>query len=152
LNLSYELSTDKALIRQVITDPAIYSRMGDDFAPPAEEYQPPDGPFYLIVRDGAELLGLWAFFPENAISWEIHTALLPIAGNRVWKAAQGMLAWLWANTNCQRLWTKVPEWNRQALIYARRAGMREYGRNPDSFMKNGKVHAQILLGISRPKE
>ena len=75
--MRFERSTDLRLVRAILTDPDIYDRMGDDGIPPREEYQVPNHPgiWWITVWDRERLLGLFAFFPENAICWATHVAL-----------------------------------------------------------------------------
>lgn len=140
------------LVREVMTHPRVYPWIGDDGSPAREEFRPNDHPalWYVLAFDGEDLLGLWLFVPLNAITWEAHTCLLPGHGfRRGRQAGKEVIEWLWANTPCERLVTSVPTYNRAALQFAKAAGMQEYGRNPQSFLKDGRRHDQILLGIGR---
>lgn len=152
---TFEPSNDIGLITGIVTHVAIYPDVIDDFAPPREGYRPPIDPalLYLIVRDYGVLQGLFFFHPINAVTLEVHTCLLPHCwGHKARLIARAMLSYLWENTDCRRLVTSVPDDNRKASIFARASGMKEYGRNPESFMKDGKLRDLILLGIGRPKE
>jgi len=159
--LTFERSTDYALIRKILVHKAVFKHISDDFSPDPADYQPIDHPsiWYVIVRDAAEpedaepeLLGLWMLQPLNGVCWEIHTALLPNAwGERGRRAAKHMAEWVWENTTCRRLVTNVPENNRLALAFAEAAGMKVYGRNTRSFLKGGKLVDQICLGLSKPE-
>ncbi len=156
LLLNFERTTDLVLIRKILTHPRIWPWITDDGAPDREQFQPtPAGEhvWYVLVWDVAELLGLFIFHPHNSVTWEVHTCLLPKSwGERATRAAVGVQAWLWAQTDWQRIVTTVPANNRLALRFARRAGMVEYGLNPKSWLKDGKLHDQHLLGISRPSD
>lgn len=150
-----ERSTDYALIRGIMTQPQIFKHLVDDGSPAADEYRPieSDAIWYLVVWDLNVLLGVWILVPQNTVCWEIHTALLPHAwGERGHRAAQAMLAWVWTNTPCQRIVTNVPVDNRLAYHFALDAGMEVYGKNEDSFLKNGRLLDQICLGMSRPRD
>lgn len=150
--MTFERSEDAALIRAVVTHPAVWPHVSDDYAPQASAWTPAMHPslWYVVVREGEDTLGLWMFEARGAC-WEVHTCLLPIAwGDRGKRAAREMAAWLWKNTTCRRLITNVPAYNRLALRFAQRAGMTEFGRNERSFLKHGELHDQILLGLSRP--
>lgn len=155
---SFEPTLDPDEIKAIITHVKIYPHVVDDFSPSRAEYNPVMHPavLYLIVRDEAkkgELQGLFFFHPINTIQFEVHTCLLPHCwGSAARQIAREMLTWLWANSPCERLVTTVPEYNRLALVFAKAAGMVEYGRNPQSFMKGGKLIDLILLGIGRPKD
>lgn len=143
------------LVRAVFVHPKIYPAISDDFSPAPLNFEPARHPslLYLIARDYAELLGVWMLAPQNAISCEVHTALLPTAwGVRAGKAAKAAIEWVWENTGCQRLWTAVPAYNRSAILFARRAGFEQFGINKRCFQKGGKLYDQILLGTSRPQE
>ncbi len=150
--MTFEPSRDWELIKDIVTHPKIYSFVSDDFSPAPEMWQPiqQDAAHYIIVRDGDELLGMWAFYEHCTIVWDVHTCLLPLAwGERGRRAAKEMAEWVWNNTRCIRLITEVPQPNRLALRFARAAGMTEYGFNPDSYMKNGRLYGMYLLGISK---
>lgn len=151
--MTFERSEDWELVKQIVTHEKIYPHVSDDFAPPAAEWEPTKHPdvLYVVARDGEEVLGLWALIPENRICMKVHTCLLPGAwGERARRAASEFIPWVWANTGCQRLNTDVPEFNRIALRFALQGGFTQFGVNPKSFKKNGKLWDQIMLGISRP--
>ena len=153
--IKIERSTDYALIKGVMTHPAVYRHLTDDTAPPAGEFRPIESDliWYLVAWDGDELLGLWLLHPHTAVCWEIHTALLPDAwGARARRAAQVMLKWVWTWTPCRRIVTGVPQGNRLAYRFAIAAGMEQYGVNEASFIRDGRMQDQICLGISRPRD
>jgi RimJ/RimL family protein N-acetyltransferase len=150
--LRFSPTRDFELIRRVLTHEKIWDHISDDGAPAVEEFQPADHPAftYLEVRDGEELLGLFLLVRENAACMEVHTCLLPAAwGPRAREAARGLIDWVFTHTDCRRLITSVPAYNRLALRFAERAGMTKYGENPDSFLKRGRLYSQVLLGISK---
>lgn len=106
---------------------------------------------YVLAHDGAELLGMWIFYPESPIMMKVHTCLLPCSyGERAKIAAKEMAVWFWANTQAERLVTDVPEFNRLARKFAEAAGMKQFGINPKSFKRDGKLWDVIMLGMSRP--
>lgn len=152
---TFEPTVDVDEIKAIITHVALWPHVTDDFSPSREDYQPVMHPsvLYLIVRDHGVLQGLFFFHPINSILSEIHTCLLPHSwGNTARQIAREMLIWFWENSSCERLVTTVPDYNRLALVFAKAAGMVEYGRNPESYMKGGKLIDLILLGIGRPKD
>lgn len=150
--ITFERAGDLELVRSVMTHPQIYPHISDDGSPPAEEFEPIDHPavWYVLAFDGDELLGLFMFIPQGAACWEVHTCLLPASwGARAAAAAAGAAAWLFKQTECRRIVTAVPICNRLALRFARQAGMTQYGVNPNSFLKHGELHDQVLLGLSK---
>lgn len=149
----FERTQDYGLIKQVISHPEIWKNAGDDFSGKAEDFKPAESDqiWYVLVKDGPELLGLFMLVPENPICWKVHTCLLPCAwGRKAKQAAKEGIAWVWANMPAKRLITDVPEYNRQASIFARWAGMTQFGLNPKSYQKHGKLQDVMLLGLSKP--
>ncbi len=145
---------DLNVIAETITHPRIYPLVSDDFSPSRESFIPSDHPslYYLGAWDQQEYLGLWMLAPANSICWEVHTCLLPHAwGRRAVEATIGAIEHVWTETQCSRIITSVPAFNSLALRLAERAGMTRYGVNPKSFLKNGSLIDQILLGISKPE-
>jgi len=150
--VTFERTRDYALVKSIITHPAVYPYVSDDYSPAPKDFKPfeHDALWYVLVKDGEELLGLWMFSPESEICWKVHTCLLPNAyGERAKLAAKQMAKWIWDHTACLRIVTDVPEYNRLAYHFAKKAGMTEYGRNPKSYMKSGILYDQILLGVSK---
>lgn len=148
--MTFTRTFDFGTIGAIMRDPALYQV--DDFGPPREQFVPREDAEirYVLVEDAGEVLGLFILAPQNAITHEVHTRLLPKAwGAKAAEAALGLIDWVWQNTPALRLVTMVPCYNRLAVKFAERAGMKEYGRNPASWMRNGKLWDQILLGISK---
>lgn len=150
--MTFERTKDPELIRSVLTHPKVWPHITDDFSGSPESYEPPmhEAIVYLTVLDGDRLLGLFMFHPHTRICWEVHTCLLPHCwGVRAAEAAKGAAEWMWANTEAQRIITSVPAYNRLALRFAERAGMKQWGVNGKSFQKGGVLHDQIMLGLSK---
>lgn len=151
--MTFESTRDMQLVKEIFTHPKVYPYITDDGSAPAAEFIPLDHPaiLYLLCMDGEELLGLWMFVRSNAVTVEVHTCLLPGHGfRRARTAAREAAEWIWANTDAMRIVTTVPAFNRAARWFAEAAGMTQYGLNPQSFLKDGILHDQALLGLSRP--
>lgn len=153
MNLIVERTKDYNLIRTIVTHPKLYPHLCDDFSPPPEKFEPVqnDSYVYLLVRDGDDLMGFFGLQPHTTTIWEVHTCLLPGAwGDRGKIAAEMGRQWVWDNLPCIRLITNVPTYNRLAMRFAKAAGMMEFGTNPDSYVRGGKVYPMVMLGVSRP--
>jgi hypothetical protein len=143
--------TNFEVVREVLTYPTIYPLIGDDYAPPVEEFQVNEHPeiYYLIVLNAdLQKVGMFSLFPANRICWDTHVVMLPVAkaGER-WAAARQLVPWLRDHTHCMYLTAAVPACHQQAIVYGTHGiGMRYVGRHPKAFMKWGKLHDLILLG------
>ena len=147
-----ERTTDWELIKRIVTEPSIYPKVSDDKSPLAADWQPikDEKMYYLLAKQGIDVLGLFAVAPENAVCFKVHTCLLPHSyGEKAATAAHELIAWVFRNIDCRRLVTDVPEFNKLALKFAERAGMTKYGFNPNSWLKEGKLQGMTLLGISK---
>lgn len=149
MEIRIEPTNNMDTVKMVITHPQIYPYVTDDGSPPVEEYEPSANAAHLLVWCGSDLLGLFVLVPQNSVTVEVHTCLMPIArGERAAAAAKELIRWVWSNTTFKRLVTNVPGYNRLALRFALAAGMTKYGTNTRSYMKNGVLWDQIMLGLS----
>lgn len=156
--MTFKRTYDEALIREVMTHPALWDAGADDYAGRREDFTPRMDPAIHYVRvddgDGTEFLGLFVLAPQSTVCWEIHTRLLPLAwGERATRAMRGVCALAFAGgaPGCRRIVGAVPATNRLAIRFAERCGFVQYGVNEKSYLKNGALLDQVLLGFS-PKE
>lgn len=149
--LRFERTHDLALVKQVLTHPKIWPHITDDGCGAPGDFEPVDHPgFWYVVVENGTLQGMFTFQKQNAVCWEVHTCLLPSAwGKMSREATHGVREWVWANSDCQRIVTSVPAYNRLALRLAKASGMSEYGTNHKAFLRDGELHDLILLGVSR---
>lgn len=139
---------DMEIVRSIMADPAIFPHIHDDSV---TECAPVDheGFSWMLVSDDAPA-GVFLVHALNSICYQMHTCLLPrIWGRGAANAAQMLLAWAFNETACQKMTTAVPAYNRAALRFARAGGMTQEGINRASFLRNGALIDQIMLGITK---
>lgn len=145
---------DESLIRDTITHPKVYPMASDDSSPAPEDYKTTFSPYVTYLGcydDDCRYVGLFMLIKRNAAVVELHTFLLPKAwGPKAKACASAAAKWIWENTKFTRVVTFVPDFNRLAIKFAESGGMTQYGLNPQSWLKNGKVFDTVLMGISRP--
>lgn len=149
--MDIERTFDEELIKKIVTHKAVWGFVSDDGSD-KENYKPAihESFYWLLVRDKDEVLGLYFLHPQNYICYEIHTCLLPAAwGEKSREAAKQVLSWMFSNTICMKVITYIPDDNEKAFFYAKRAGLEQEGINKRSFMKNGKLLDQKVLGITK---
>ena len=150
--VKFERTNDMELVAQIARHSKIYPASSDDYAPPPHEWSPlqHESIWHVLVSEGKELLGMFVFVPESRICWRIHVCLLPCAyGERTARAGRGVTRWIFENSPVLRLTGSIPEYNRLAIRFARLSGWKEFGVNKLSHMKDGKLHDQLLFGISK---
>jgi RimJ/RimL family protein N-acetyltransferase len=135
-----------------MTHPRVYPHITDDNSPAPELFEPVDHDaiVYLHAQDEYGTLGIFMLVPQSAVCYQVHTCMLPQAwGAPARDAARLGTQWMFDHGPCRRIVTNVPEYNRIAERFARACGMAEYGRNLKSFLKDGVLYDEILLGISK---
>lgn len=168
--MTFAFTRDLALVREVLTHPT-QARMSSDDGTDLITWDPSadERVYYVLVSDperGKEsltkrgvlrpagfseaALGIFSLYPQNAVCYEIHAALLPRAwGARSRAALRGALEFAWRETPARRIVCAIPAYNALAIKLAKDCGFRAFGRNRASWLRWGKLHDQILLGISR---
>jgi RimJ/RimL family protein N-acetyltransferase len=137
------------VVREILAHPAIWPHIHDDGA---TEPNPVDHEslYWLLVTDEQGPAGAFLLHAHNLVTYEVHTCLLPrIWGPKAKQAAQLGRAWMFANTPCQKIVTNVPQDNPAALRFAKRCGMTLEGVNRKSFLKNGQLLDQHVLGLTK---
>ena len=148
-----ERTLDLELVRQIMTHAALYPFLADDFYPASEDFRPnaTASIWYLLVFDGDELLGLFMSHPINALAWEVHVALYPVAwGRRARAAGKAFLSWLWQMTPARVVVGFVPTSNPLAVGYAKGLGLRELGRVPLCYQRQFQLFDIVILCRERP--
>jgi len=141
-----ERTFDSEYITSIATHDKCWDACSDDGTVDKLLYFPPMDDAIIWLK--AEDCGVFMLHPHNSICYEVHT-MLPHAGKKAIDCAKAGMEWMFKNTACERIITNVPEYNRVALIFAKKAGMEVIGINKKSFKKNGVLHNQTLLGLSK---
>jgi len=147
-----ERTRDWQLIKRIVTDRSVYPKISDDRSPCADCWEPckDEAMYYLLAKNKEDILGIFAVFQMNGVTFNVHTCLLPHSyGEKAARAAKELIDWVFSNLDCRRLVTEVPEFNKLALRFAQHAGMEKYGFNPGSYLKNGHLYGITLLGLSK---
>ena len=149
--VTIQRSRDYSLLWRIATSEEIYRVTSDDGSPIPSRWRIAEREdcYYLLAQENETILGFCAFYPVNAVTFETHVCFLS-RGPVNESAFRAMLAWMWNNTKALRIVGAVPEYNHLAIAFARRCGFEKFGWNRDSFLKNGKLYAQVCMGISRP--
>ena len=139
---------DMNVVREVLAHPAIWPHIHEDRTDEPEPHDL-DGFHWLLVTAGGDVAGVFLAHARGEACWEVHTCLLPsIWGKGSAAAAQLLLAHLFGELGCAKVVTNVPAYNRPALRFAKTFGQVE-GINRSSFLRNGILEDQIMLGITR---
>lgn len=145
--IALELCDDLALLESIAHDPAIWSSVHDDRAP--------DGltqvnRLYLLVKHGDDVAGFFALdcLADNTV--EVHTCLLPQYRGRIaLDAGKALYDCVFNRLNQRKILTKIPVFNRSALVYAMKFGFIIVGVDSKSFMRDGVLYDQHMMSLSK---
>lgn len=146
--ISYEPTQDIDFIHKCVTEPIVWRAGSDDGLANIEPdlfFIKPDGKLWLRAED----YGLFMGEPRNAVTYEVHTMLLPSARGKAIEIAKGAINWMFANTRCLRITTHVPEYNFLAKRLSIKSDMEFIGIDKKSFLKDGVLYDQFIYGISK---
>ena len=139
---------DYDFIKEVCTNPMVWPHISDDNCA-IDEFTPSDSMIYLMVEDEGEGMGFFGLSAINTICYEIHTTMLPKAWGKTLRYTKEVLDWIFTNTVCLKVVTFVPETNKKALNLALKTGLKIEGFIEKSFLKNGSLIGQHVLGINK---
>lgn len=137
---------DLDLINRVILDVAVNDDISDDASRNHEIQQLPHTFECLGIYQNEEIKGLFMLVPQNAVTAEIHTCLL-LRGKEAFQAGRLLLDYLFSKY--QKAISYTPSTNKKALFYALRLGFKKEGVLTQSFLKNGDLLDQTLVGLTK---
>ena len=139
---------DMDIVKSIMMHPAIWPHIhedGVDEATPIDH----DGFYWMLLKDGDHEIGVYLAHAINQSCMEMHTCLLPeVWGEKASEAAKLLGDYLFFELGAKKVITKVPAYNRLALRYAKKNGMKIEGNNRESYLHRGELIDQIMLGIT----
>ena len=134
---------DYEAIKRIFNDKRIYEYLVDDLTP--EDIEPPQGCVYLLSEDGD---GLVMVIPRNSVEAEVHIAVLPEARHKAYYYGKKAADWIFEQ-GVHKITAMIPQTNQQVLKYCLKLGFQQEGINRMSFLKDGKLQDQFLLGLTK---
>ena len=133
-----------------IKAPALWETISED-GHDRESWEPDTNDGWLLSSDDdGQIIGAWCAERVNAITLQIHPMILPsMRGVKAHQSAREFFLWVYDNTDAQKVICSIPYLYRNVKLFAMQCGMVKEGINRSSFLKNGIIHHQWLLGITR---
>lgn len=139
---------DVDIINSIILNPFVNSDISDDPTFGRKIKTLPPHFEWLGVYENGQLHGVYALVPQNAVTAEIHTCLLPsIRGKQALQAGKLLLDHLFSKYS--KAISYVPATNQKAKFYALMLGFQSEGVNKKSYLKNGMLIDQLLVGLTK---
>lgn len=142
---------DPALIKFIVTHDSIWPYVSEDGIT-KEEWEPMmhDSIYQMAIADDDGLGGVFILTPESSKCWQVHTCILPThRGEKAIKAATECRDWMFNNTPCLTIITKVPVFNKAAKKLALNAGFKSIGMIESAWAKSGEIFDVELMGVTK---
>lgn len=140
--------TDLNKINEVILNPSVQDDISDDFSEGMELSEIPKNIQFMGVYLNNTLHGFYMFVPQNSVTVEVHTCLLPsLRGKNAIQAGRLAIAYIFSNY--KKIISYIPDGNKKAELYALLLGFKIEGINRESYLKNGKLIDMKLVGITK---
>jgi len=115
-----------------------------------ETWEPDLTEVWLGAYVDSELIGLFNLHAITSVALKIHPMILPEhRGKGAYRAAHSALRWVVENTTFDKVNCEIPDIYPNVIRFAIHCGMVKEGKNRRSFLKIGKIHHQVMLGITR---
>lgn len=146
-----ERTQDAELIKAIVTHDSIWPHVSEDGVP-RETWAPliHETIYQLLIVDGDKIVGMFILAPFTSTTWEVHTCTLPeCRGDKARDATKLCAEWMFENTPCLHIITKVPAYNKPAYKLAIDTGLRNIGVIESAWMRNGEAQDLYILGVRK---
>ena len=142
---------DTELIKSIITRDDIWSTVAED-GRKKEDYAPNvTDECWLLMTSNDDVVGLYNLHAHNAVTIEIHAHVLPEHRNEHSKeTGHEALQWIYSNSpEYKKVVAQIPVIYENVKRFTCGFGFKVEGVNRLSYLKNGAIVDQYLLGITR---
>jgi len=146
---------DVDLVREILTEPSIYSAFTDDLSVPVDEFDPSpalssEKVFFLVPYVDGKPSGVGIFHPINGVTYGCHFNILPeYRGSTAINSAKKAIEWMFSNTECLKLTAYAPLTAPWVADFLDRIGAVVEGSLTKSFLKKGVLHDQAIYGLCK---
>jgi len=146
-----ERTFDTKLIRSIMTNDAIWKTVSQDGQSKADYIPYVQADCWLKMLFNNICVGVFGFESVNKITIQVHPAILAEYRGKIGhEAGIEHLRWIYENEpTCMKIVATIPVIYKHVKLYANMLGYRDEGINRASYMKNGRIHDQWMLGITR---
>lgn len=145
-----ERTQDTELIKLAVTHPEVWPHVSEDGVQRSDWEPVIDERVYQLAIYDDEYCGCFILVPQSAVCWEVHTCILPgHRGEKAVEAANKCVEWMFENTECLTIVTKVPSYNKAAYRLAKSAAFTDIGVVESFWLKDGIVYGVNLLGVKK---
>lgn len=138
-------------LSSILKDPYIWEQLTESDISPNDFY-PEMKPtsFWLIARTD-EICGVVLVLAENSITTLIHPYMLEKHKGQGFYMIKAFLEWYLRNAKAEanKVNAKIPSFNKVGRKIALKVGFKDEGIDRQSYLRDGELYDQYLLGITR---
>lgn len=149
--LTCERTFNKSLVRDILTEPAIWATIAED-GQVTEKYEPDlEAECWLEIKANDSVVGVYRVHVLNSVLLQIHAHVLPeYRKYHSYGTGFNALKWIYENApEYKKVIAIIPFCFENVKEFTCQFGFQVEGVNRQSYMKNGQLHDQWLLGITR---
>ena len=138
------------LAEKIIKEPELWGRVSED-GQDDKTFKIEDRPEYLWlgIFNGTMLIGCFFFHQENQSTVVIHIQIIEeFREHFAFDAGKAAIEWF-SKSKFKKMVTQVPVIYQDVYHYAKKFGFLDEGINRASYSKNGRLHNQLRLGITK---
>ena len=124
--------------------------MAEDGANKDDFYVDVHGAAWVVIKHGFNVIAYYHLKPQNMITLEIHAQVDPDYRKEYSEeTGRAILRWILDNTHYEKVICQIPFIYPNVKSFACKNGFTEEGVNRKSYIKNGAIHDQWMLGATR---
>jgi RimJ/RimL family protein N-acetyltransferase len=141
---------DTEVIEGLMRIPEIWATVAEDGQDPDKFKADCEGECWLLMMNGDEFIGAYNLHSHNSVTTEIHAHVLP-AHRKQFSYSTGIAALQWVidYTDYQKVIAIIPTIYKNVKRFTCSFGFQEEGINRKSYLKNGEIVDQYILGITK---
>ena len=142
---------DHNLIKSIMTSPDIWATVAEDGHSPASFTCDTEGECWLLMTNGDDVVGIYNIHGINAVTCEIHAQVIPEHREKhSYGTGKVALDWIFSNApEYKKVIAQIPVVFENVKNFTCQFGFKVEGINRLSYLKDGAIVDQWLLGITR---
>lgn len=138
------LTKDIQVIAEIVNHPKLYGWLSDDCSPLIYE---PDPKSLYLTDDNED--GIVRLDHVNGVCCQVHIAVTPCMWGKGVEFGKKCIEWAIVNTRYIKVIAMIPIYNKLTIRLVKKCGFKQEGLIKKSFLKNWKLHDQVLFGITK---
>ena len=142
---------DKDILNRIVSHPDVYPHIIDDYADNSLVDQYGE----LLLKAGFPIISdcegiAFILMPRSHTVFDVHTIILPESrGRKAIDTAKEIARFVFENTTCKKINSEIRVGDRATMLFALRVGFKKQGINTKSFLLNGELLDQYVVGLER---